>query len=126
MNNTENDPAVGCALERRVRDETLHLHLRFEYFDAVAQGCKPKEYRDAEKWQKRLDAKKYAWIRLYRGFQKVANETIIDLPYRGYELETIIHPHFGNVAKLVCAIHVTLNAKLSAGKRREEKPWMKL
>ena len=33
-------------LERRVGD-TLHLHLRFEYFDAVAQGRKLKEYRES-------------------------------------------------------------------------------
>ena len=98
-------------LERRV-GATLHLHLRFEYFDAVAQGRKPKEYRDAAKWQKRLDAKKYAWIRLYRGFEKVGSDTVLDMPYRGYELETVVHPHFGSMAKLVCAIHVTPNVKV--------------
>lgn len=87
---------------------TLHLHLKFEYFDEIAKGNKPKEYRDAAKWQKKLDEKKYEWIRLYRGFEKVADDTIINIPYRGYELETIVHPHFGNVPKLVCAINVKI------------------
>lgn len=86
--------------------EILHLHLKYEYFDDIAQGRKPKEYRDAEKWKKKLDTKNYVGIRLYRGFQKVTPDTIMDRPYRGYELETIVHPHFGNVAKLVCAIDV--------------------
>lgn len=108
--NSQTTTPLVVGLERRVRGETLHLHLRFEYFDAVAAGRKPKEYRDAAKWKKRLDGKNYKWIRLYRGFEKVADDTVLDIPYRGYELETIVHPHFGNVKKLVCAIHVTPNA----------------
>ena len=108
---TTPSPLLVVGLDRRVRGETLHLHLRFEYFDDVAAGRKPQEYRDAAKWKKKLDSKKYEWIRLYRGFEKVANDTILDIPYRGYELETIVHPHFGNIPKLVCAIHVTPNDK---------------
>jgi hypothetical protein len=96
----------GSECNDELDGEILHLHLKYEYFDDIASGKKPKEYRDAAKWQKRLDAKKYRGIRLYRGFQKISPLTIIDLPYSGYELETITHPHFGNEAKLVCAINV--------------------
>lgn len=91
--------------------DILHLHLKYEHFDDIASGKKPKEYRDADKWKKRLDSKNYVAIRLYRGFQKVAANTVIDVPYLGYELETITHPHFGNVPKLVCAINITLKRK---------------
>lgn len=89
---------------------TLHLHLRFQYFDAIVRGEKVFEYRDAAKWQNKLDSKNYERIRLYRGFEKVSDDTIIDIPYRGYKIETIVHPHFGNVPKLVCSIHVTNNS----------------
>lgn len=107
--NSQTTTPLVVGLERRVGGETLHLHLRFEYFDDIAQGRKYKEYRDSAKWKKKLDSGKYKWIRLYRGFEKVAPDTILDMPYRGYELETIVHPHFGNVATLVCSIHITPN-----------------
>lgn len=87
--------------------DILHLHLKFEYFDDIASGKKKKEYRDAEKWLHRLLYRDYDGIRLYRGYQKVTDDTVIDLPYKGYELEIVTHPHFGNAPTLVCAIDVS-------------------
>ena len=86
--------------------DILHLHLKFEYFDAIASGKKKEEYRDAEKWLEKLLYREYDGIRLYRGYEKVSESTVIDLPYKGYELKTITHPHFGNVPTVVCAIDV--------------------
>jgi len=84
----------------------LHLHLKFKYFDAIKAGTKPYEYRLAEKWLHRLEGKEFSGIRLYRGFEKSAPDTVMDKPWRGYTLETITHPHFDNVPTLVCAIRV--------------------
>lgn len=86
--------------------KVLHLHLKFEYFDKIEAGRKPKEYRLAEKWKHKLDNGKYTDIRLYRGYQEVSPSTIIDLPYKGYELETITHKHFGENPVAVCSIDV--------------------
>lgn len=86
--------------------KTLHLHLKFKYFDAIASGEKVLEYRDAEKWKHKLDRNAYTDIRLYRGYEKVSDSTVIDMPYKGYILVTIEHEHFDNEKKLVCAINV--------------------
>lgn len=89
-----------------MKTKTLHLHLKYKYFDEIASGNKPEEFRDAKKWQHKLDTGNYTDIRLYRAYQKVSSETVIDLPYKGYKLKTIKHPHFGNVPTMVCAIDV--------------------
>jgi hypothetical protein len=35
----------------------------------------------------------------------------MDLPYKGYKLKTIKHPHFDNVPTLVCAVDVSGHRK---------------
>lgn len=85
----------------------LHLHLRYKYFDAIAAGTKLKEYREAAKWKHKLDSNDYTHIMLYRGYQKKAHDTVMELPYCGYELKTITHPHFGPDPVQVCAIDVS-------------------
>lgn len=97
----------SAMFSKTLTGDILHLHLKFEYFDAIADGIKTKEYRNAEKWKHKLDAKNYTGIRLYRGFQKASKDTVINLPYKGYELKTITHPHFDNVPTVVCAIDVS-------------------
>jgi len=86
--------------------KTLHLHLKYEYFDEIKAGTKTKEYRLADKWKKKLD-KRITHLRLYRGYQAASQSTIIDLKFKGYELETITHPHFGSDPVLVCSIDVS-------------------
>ena len=88
------------------KKKILHLHLTFQYFDEIKAGKKSEEFRNAEYWRPRLDAGNYTHIRLWRAYQKKSPETVIDLPYKGYELKTITHPHFDNVQTLVCAIDV--------------------
>jgi hypothetical protein len=85
---------------------TLHLHLKFIYFDEIKAKRKKREYRLSEKWKHKLDTKGYTHIRLYRGVEKVSAGTIIDLPYKGYTEEKITHPHFNNTEASVCAIDV--------------------
>lgn len=97
---------------RFVLDDTdtkkiLHLHLCYDYFDDIKAGRKDKEYRLAEKWKSKLDNTNYTHIRLYRGYDKVALDTVIDVHYMGYALETITHRHFKNIPTEVCAINVS-------------------
>ena len=84
----------------------LHLHCTFKYFDEIKDKTKPDEFRSAEKWKEKLDSENYTHIRIYRAYQKVSDDTVIELPYKGYQLITITHPHFKNEPHLVCAIDV--------------------
>lgn len=87
--------------------KTLHLHLNYAYFDAIKAGVKKEEYRDAKIWEEKLCNNNYTKIRLYRGYQKVGPDTVLDLPYHGFIFKTIKHPHFGDRHTAVCAIDVT-------------------
>ena len=88
-------------------DKTLHLHLKYEYFDAIKSRVKKEEYRDAEIWEEKLCSNNYTKIRLYRGYQKVGPDTVLDLPYKGFIFKSITHPRFGDKPIAVCAIDVT-------------------
>ena len=95
-----------CPMCSPVIKKTLHLHVTFEYFDAIKNKIKPDEFRDPDKWKHKLDNDGYTAIRIHRAYQKVSPDTEIDLPYKGYQLVTIAHPHFGNEPKELCAIDV--------------------
>lgn len=85
----------------------LHLNLKGEYFDQIKAGTKPWEYRLASKWLKRLAGKSFDRIFVKRGYPKTCDmDRIVERPWRGFELHTITHPHFGNEPVLVCAIRV--------------------
>lgn len=84
---------------------TLHLNLKGEYFDQIKSGSKLYEFRLATKWEKRLEGKDFDRILFKRGYPKSNDpERIIERPWRGYELQFITHPHFGNNPVEVCAI----------------------
>ncbi len=85
----------------------LHLNLRGEYFDQIKEGAKLHEYRLASTWLKRLEGKTFDRIFIKRGYPKAGDMgRIVERPWRGYELQTIIHPHFGDAPVEVCAIRV--------------------
>jgi hypothetical protein len=101
------------ATMRRAKDERdclvvdLHLNLKGEYFDAIKAGVKRYEYRLAEKWLSRLAGRSFQRVLLKRGYPKRNDDDrIIERPWRGYELQTIMHPHFGHEPVKVCAIIV--------------------
>lgn len=87
---------------------TLHLNLRGEYFDAIAAGTKLFEYRLCTLyWRKRLELRAYDWIELARGYPARDDAARrLRLPWRGFEVQTITHPHFGDDPVEVFAIHV--------------------
>lgn len=88
----------------------LHLHLKFEYFDAIRSGEKTEEYREAEKWLPKMA--QFDQVKLYRGYQKASSETVMNFEWRGFRLKTIVHPHFDNVPTQVCAIDVSKRIEL--------------
>ena len=86
----------------------LHLNLNGIYFDQIKAGTKTVEYRLASKWQKRLEGKTFDRVYFKRGYPKSNDlERIIERPWRGYELQTIKHPHFGVEPVIVCAIRAS-------------------
>lgn len=76
---------------------TLTIPLKGEYFDAIKAGTKPEEFRAVTPyWRKRLEGREYDRIELLRGYPP-RGDTIrrLVLPWKGYRLTTITHPHFG-------------------------------
>ncbi|WP_241032660.1 ASCH domain-containing protein [Pseudomonas viridiflava] len=87
----------------------LILPLKAEYFDAIRAGTKPEEYRLVnDYWRKRLEGREYDLIELTKGYPKRGDtERRLVLPWRGYKIVTITHPHFDNVPVQVFAIDVS-------------------
>jgi hypothetical protein len=87
----------------------LILPLKAEYFHAIQSGEKVEEYRQmTDFWRKRIEGKTFDRIVLTLGYPKAddASRRIVR-PWRGYEIKTITHPHFGNVPTPVFAIDVS-------------------
>lgn len=87
----------------------LTLPLRGEYFDAIKSGDKTEEYRlCTEFWGKRIEGKRIDRVVLTRGYPKRTDESRrMVLPWRGYEIKEITHPHFGPDPVRVYAINVS-------------------
>ena len=87
---------------------TLTLALKGEYFDAIRAGTKAEEFRLLTPyWRKRLEGRTYDRIELTKGYpprSDVARR--LSLPWRGYRVTTITHPHFGAEQVEVFAINV--------------------
>lgn len=75
----------------------LTLPLKGEYFDAIADGSKPEEFRlDTPYWRRRLLDREYDTIMLLRGYPHRSDTARrLERPWRGVCLETITHPFFG-------------------------------
>lgn len=89
--------------------KTLHLSLKKEYFDAIKAGTKPLEYRLVTPyWEKRLIGREYEQIVLTLGYPPAFDtDRRLTLPYQGYKMTNILHPHFGTWPVDVFAIDVT-------------------
>jgi hypothetical protein len=87
---------------------TLHLNLKAQYFDDIAAGEKPEEYRlDTPYWRRRLVGRQYAGIVLKKGYPKRGDSTrTVERPWAGFTTKTITHPHFGPEPVRVFAIKV--------------------
>jgi len=92
-----------------VNASVLLLPLKAVYFDEIRAGTKPEEFRlDSEYWRQRLLGRHYDFVLLTRAYPRAddfARQLL--LPWRGYVLRTITHPHFGPGAVSIFAIDVT-------------------
>lgn len=88
--------------------DTLHLNVKAVYFDQIADGRKPFEYRlRTAYWRRRLEGRSYTRIVIKKGYPKATDTARnMERPWRGYEEQTITHPHFGPSPVEVFAIRV--------------------
>lgn len=86
----------------------LILPLKREYFDAILFNRKAEEYRLTTKhWRTRLEGKTFDRIVLTLGYPaRDDHARRLVLPWRGYTIKTITHPHFGPDPVEVYAIKV--------------------
>lgn len=86
----------------------LILPLKRQYFDQIKAGTKPYEYRlRNDYWRKRLEGREYDQIVLTLGYPRQDDhDRRIVRPWRGFSVETIVHPHFGPEPVEVYAIDV--------------------
>lgn len=86
---------------------TLHLNVKGIYFNEMRCGNKPYEYRLRSKWAKRIEGRTFGKILIKHGYPAKGDLTkVIERPWRGYEIQTITHPHFGPDPVEVIAIRV--------------------
>ena len=100
--------------------KTLTLPLKREYFEAIRDGRKTEEYRlRTLHWRKRIEFPiiPYDQIELTLGYPaRDDKERRLVLPWRGYTIKTITHPHFGPDPVTVFAIDVRAAAIRSSGR----------
>lgn len=86
----------------------LVLPLKGEYFDQIKAGTKTEEYRLCTLyWKKRIEGRKYDNVVLTRGYPKRADVgRRLIVPWTGWRMVVISHPHFGPDPVSVYAIDV--------------------
>lgn len=91
----------------------LHLNVKKIYFNERRSGNKFEEYRlYNDFWIKRLVERNYFEIHYKAGYPKKGDKNNIDImPYRGYTIKTITHPHFGPKPVKVFAIKLSVEIR---------------
>lgn len=86
----------------------LTLPVKGEYFDKIKAGEKTEEYRLCTSyWKKRIEGRMYDQVVLTRGYPKRTDQSRrLVVPWRGWKIRTITHPHFGSAPVTVYAIAV--------------------
>lgn len=89
----------------------LTIPVKGIYFDQIASGAKPREYRLVnEYWTKRLVDRAYDQVVLTRGYPKgggVEGVTRLTRQWKGCVIERLTHEHFGPYPVFVFAIDVS-------------------
>lgn len=90
----------------------LQLAVNGEYFDQMKRGEKVEEYRLVNPyWERRIHGKDYDRLIITRGYPKRDDASKrIDIPYDGYAVKVITHPHFGPDPVKVFAIKVNIHS----------------
>lgn len=89
---------------------TLQLAVKGEYFDAMKRGEKTEEYRLVNPyWGRRIFGRDYDQLIITRGYPRKDDESKrLVIPYDGFEVKTITHPHFGPEPVKVFAIKINI------------------
>lgn len=91
--------------------EVLTIPVNGIYFDEIKAGTKWFEYRLlTSHWRKRLEGRTYRHVVMTRGYPKgggIEGETRLTRKWKGYQRQTITHPHFGPNPVEVFAIDVS-------------------
>lgn len=98
-------------------ERTLTLHMKAIYFDQIKAGTKVEEFRLCTPyWGKRLLERSYDSIVLTKGYPAAEDsEHRMVLPWRGYAIKVLQHPHFGDEAVSVFAIRVSSSLPSTGG-----------
>lgn len=90
------------------RKGDLVLHVRREYFNQMAAGNKPFEYRMVtDYWRTRLIGRDYNNVIVMAGYPKRDDqEKILTFPWRGFILTRLRHREFGPEMADVFAIRL--------------------
>lgn len=85
----------------------LHLNLKGIYFEQIRDGAELFEDRSKSTWWKRLEDRQFDRVFIKCGYPRGGDvDKIIERLWRGFEVQTITHPHFGPNPIEVCAIRV--------------------
>lgn len=84
--------------------KNLDLHVTFFYFDQIEAGTKTEEFRDFERWRKKIEGKTFDTVTIWRAYMSRKDKAPIVFPWTGYEVRNITHPHFKNIPTKVFAI----------------------
>lgn len=89
--------------------KALILPVKRVYFEQIASGEKPEEFRLANAfWAKRLEGKQYSRVIVTLGYPtRTDTSRRLEFPWQGFTRRTITHPHFGSDPVDVYAIKVT-------------------
>ena len=90
----------------------LHLNLKGEYWDDIFYGRKKEEYRQVKPYWTNRMSKQYDVIGLKRGYpKKYDHDKIHYVPWRGFTIKTITHPHFKNGLEPVQVYAIRVESK---------------
>jgi hypothetical protein len=86
--------------------KTIKFHVKQIYFEQILLGEKKYEYRlRTPYWKKLLEGRTYDQVLIQLGYPPRGDTTsTLTFPWKGYELQTITHPHFGTNPVEVYAI----------------------
>jgi hypothetical protein len=87
---------------------TLTLPLKAIYYEQIKAGTKTQEFRlRTPYWRKRLEGREYDFVVVTLGYPACDDtERRLTFPWRGYEVKTINHEHFGPEPVEVFAINL--------------------
>ena len=86
--------------------KTLVLPLKKKWFLAIREGRKPFEFRLRNQyWRSRLEGRHYDRVVFTLGYPRRDDHSRrIEVPYRGYEIQTVVSEEWANEPKEVFAI----------------------